>query len=107
MTKAEFGRAFAIAGNRTIDLSDVSDAHLHGCGLPGFERVTTTIGPVAKLIRWQCQCLNGQWDDEALGEMRAIARNKFELVGPGSDAVIENVRATGDVLSLLQEAICV
>ena len=105
MTKAEFERAFAIARNRTIDLSDVSDAHLYGCALPEFERVATTIGPVAKLIRWQCQCLNGQWDQESLNEMRAIARYKFELVGPGSDAVIENVRATGDVLALLQDAI--
>lgn len=105
MTKTEFGRAFEIASNRNIDLTDVSDEHLHGCALPGFERVTTTIGPVAKMIRWQCFCLNGGIDQDALNELRAIARNRFELVGPGSDAVIQNVRATGDVLALIQDII--
>lgn len=67
--------------------------------------MTTTIGPVAKIIRWQCFLLYGGIDQDALNELRAIARSRFELVGPGSDAVIQNVRATGDVLALIQDII--
>lgn len=100
MTKAEFNCAFELARDRSVDFSDADDSHLHGCALPGFERVTTTIGPVAKLIRWQCLQFNGQWDQEALNEMRAIARYKFELVGVGSDAVADEHKAIGDLMAL-------
>jgi hypothetical protein len=103
MTKAEFNRAFELANDRTVDLSDVDDTHLYGCALPEFQRVTTEIGPVAKMIRWHCLMMNGQWDHETLNEMRAIARYKFELVGVGSDALIESCRATGDILAITRQ----
>lgn len=107
MTKSEFQRAFDVACDRNVDLSDVSDEHLHGCGLPGFQRVTTTIAPVAKLIRWQCGCLNGSWDHEALQDMRAIARVKFELIGVGSDAFEDEGRRSRDTLRMLRELVTV
>lgn len=87
MTKQEFSRAFDIAADTNIDLSDVSYDHLHGCGLPDFQRTTTTIMPVARLIRWQCLYIGHSigappsWDEEALGELKQIARLKFDLVG--------------------------
>jgi hypothetical protein len=45
----------------------------------------TTILPVAKLLRWQCQCLDGSWDEQSMAEMAKICRYKLTLVGPGTD----------------------
>lgn len=101
MTRTEFNRAFELARDNSLDLSDVDERHLHGCGLPDFQRVMTTIAPVAKLLRWQCLMLNGDWDQEALTEMRRISRRNFELVGPGSDASAEDAKGTADTLRLI------
>lgn len=85
MTRAEFNRAVLIAQSKA-DLSQVSDDHLHGCGLPGFEPVQTTLAAVAKFLRWQCQYIFGNgWDEQEMNNCWRIARSKFNIVGDGSD----------------------
>ena len=80
MTKAEFNRAFAIAQS-DADLSNVDDEHLFGFGLPDFKKVVTTLRAVAKTIRWQAGQFNGEWNNEALQEIREFGRKRFEVIG--------------------------
>lgn len=79
MTTQQFSQALQIAQSKE-DLSLVDDLILDGCGLPGFQPVTVTLKAAARFIRWQCICLNGQVDSEALNEMRAISRRKWIVV---------------------------
>ena len=80
MKASDFRRAFALANSDT-DLSAVDDSILYGCGLPTFTPVVATLEMVAKLIRWQCWRLDGQWDGEALNEMRDILKRKVVALG--------------------------
>jgi len=84
MTKAEFQAAFAIADNSEIDLTDVDDSVLFGCGLPGFKPVAITLEAAAKHIRWQCGNIfykdGGKWDSEALNECHNILRHTARIV---------------------------
>ena len=80
MTLAQFQKAFAIANDASIDLSNVDDSILFGCGLAVFEPVYTTLEAVAKLIRWQAMQFNGEWDAEALNEVATIGRKKFMVL---------------------------
>lgn len=76
MTKTQFDAAVAIARSK-VDLTNVDDSILDGCGLPGFVPVTITLEVAAKCIRWHAVCLNGQMDSEALTEMRNISRKRW------------------------------
>lgn len=76
MTKDQFNAAVAIAQSK-VDLSNVDDTVLDGCGLPGFVPVTVSLEACAKCIRWHAICLNGQIDSEALNEMRNISRKRW------------------------------
>ena len=78
MTTQQFKQAanMAIEGN----YADVDDSVLHGCGLAGFIRATITMDVAAKFIAWHCVQLNGQFDCEALTEMRNISRKKWVVV---------------------------
>ena len=76
MTLAQFQKAFTIANDASIDLSNVDDSILFGCGLPLFEPVYTTLEAVAKLIRWQAM----QFNAEALNEVTTIGRKKFMIL---------------------------
>ena len=80
MTLAQFQKAFAIANDASIDLSNVDDSILFGCGLLQFEPVYTTLEAVAKLIRWQAMQFNGEWNAEALNEVTTIGRKKFMIL---------------------------
>lgn len=80
MTLAQFQKAFAIANDASIDLSDVDDSILFGCGLPRFKPVHTTLEAVAKLIRWQAMQFNGQWNAEALNEVAELGRKNFLIL---------------------------
>lgn len=102
MTKAEFARAFTLASDRSVSLADVNDSHLHGCAMPGFEPVTTTLAPVAKMIRWQCSMFNGQWDHAELDELRKIARYRFDLIGAGSDAESAKAERAASAFDILE-----
>jgi hypothetical protein len=79
MTKDQFTKALAVARSAE-DLDGINDEHLHGCGLPEFERATTTVRAVAKLLRWQVIQFNGELDERELGNMREIARRKFDVI---------------------------
>lgn len=82
MTKNEFNEAFKIAKDFNIDLTNVDNSNLYGCGLPHFRYpVYTTLEAVAALIRWQAMRFDGQWDAEALDEVAQIGRKKFLVLG--------------------------
>jgi len=80
MTLAQFRKAFAIADDNSIDLSNVDDSTLFGFGLASFKPVPTTLSAVAKVIRHQALQFNGQWDAEALVELTPLARRKFIIL---------------------------
>ena len=81
MTKAEFQRVFNLADSRGPTGCKSEDmAVLDGCGLPGFERVHTTVNVVAYWLRWQALRFDGTWDPEELNECAQIARQRIILV---------------------------
>jgi hypothetical protein len=80
MTKQQFDKAVALARSQA-DLSQVDDTALDGCALPHFKPATVTLEAAAKFIRWQCLCLNGQMDGEALNEIREISRKRWLICG--------------------------
>lgn len=80
MTTQEFKAAFKLA-NSGQDLSNIEMDHLFGFGLRDFRPVTTTIGAVARVLRWQGMQFNGQWDMTAVNEVREVGRYKFIIVG--------------------------
>jgi hypothetical protein len=80
MTLVQFQKAFAIANDVSIDLSNVDDSILFGCGLPRFKPVHTTLEAVAKMIRWQAMQFNGQWNAEALNEVAEVGRKNFLIL---------------------------
>jgi hypothetical protein len=81
MTKQQFSEAWKIARNHEIDLSNVDDSILYGCGLNDFAPVHTTLETVAKLLRWQCNYIfGGGFDAQELDNMAHIARKKFLIV---------------------------
>jgi hypothetical protein len=79
MNKAEFKQAFAVAKS-DVNLSEVDNTLLYGCGLPGFEPVYCTTRQVAKLLRWQAQNLNGSWDMGEVNNIAKIAQRKFLII---------------------------
>lgn len=76
MTKDQFSAALTIAKSQ-VDLSNVDDSILDGCGLPDFKPVTVTLEACAKCVRWHAVCLNGQIDSEALNDMRHWSRKRW------------------------------
>lgn len=78
MKLKEFQEAVALAKSDQ-EIND-DDNHLHGCALPGFTPVVTSLRAVARLLRWQAQMLNGEWDHEELNKMWKIARYRFLVV---------------------------
>lgn len=79
MTRQQFSDALVLAKSK-MEFDLVDDSSLHGCGLPGFKPVVVTLEMVAKLLRWQCLQLNGQWDSEALQDCREISKKRFLVV---------------------------
>ena len=79
MTKKEFDAAVTIAkdGPSLAHELDNMDTLFDGFALASFEAVTCTLDQVAMLIRWQCHQLNGQWDMEAMNEIRTHGRKRF------------------------------
>lgn len=80
MTKNEFAQAVKMAESN-VDLSDADWSNLDGFGLRTFGPVATTIKAVARLIRWQARLFNGQWDAQALDDVRQCSRRRFEIIG--------------------------
>lgn len=80
MTLKQQQAAFQIANNFDIDLTDVNDDILFGCGLSDFKPVYVTLKQVAKLMRWQALQLNGEWDSRELNEVNLIGKRKFLIL---------------------------
>lgn len=104
MTVPEFKLCWAIAQDKTIDLSAYDDTPLFGCGLPEFTGAMVPAGAVAKLLRWQCQLIFGGWDMAEFQNCRVICLRKgqreiklAELSEPESILLVQ--RAIEPVLS--------
>lgn len=80
MTLKQFRAAFAIAKDFSVDLSDVDNSNHFGFGLSTFKPVYTTLNAVAKTIRWQALCFNGQWDATLLDEVSRFGRKNFLIL---------------------------
>ena len=80
MTKNEFSEAVKLAKTNK-DLTHVDNNHLYGCGLREFQPVYTSLEAVARLLQWQCQFLDGTWNEEECNEIGQIAKRKFLIVG--------------------------
>ena len=80
MKKMELEQAWTMANDESIDLSGESMVLFEGFGLPGFKPVYVTIKQLAKLIRWQCQYINGGWDLEELNSITRFGKRHFMIL---------------------------
>lgn len=76
MNKAELKAATAIARDFDVDLSNIDDSSLFGCGTKDFQPVYVTLEMAAKLIRWQCATIIGGWDAVEFDNITNILRRK-------------------------------
>ena len=59
------------------------DEHVHslipfdGFGLSDFKPVEVTIEQVARLIRYQAAYMNGDWDEQAIEEIKFFGKKRF------------------------------
>lgn len=80
MKAFELKLCLKVAQDRSVDLSGVDDSILFGCACSDFQPVTVPIRMVAKLLRWQCQCMDGSWDWREYNEnMVPILKKRVEL----------------------------
>lgn len=78
MTAAQFKKAFQLAQS-DAEIND-DDSNLFGFGLSDFKPVVTTLGAVAKTIRWQCARFDGTWDMEEAQSIRNHGRKNFIIL---------------------------
>jgi len=79
MKAQDLDTALAIArSDRPLNVADLSI--FDGFGLPDFKPVTCTVEALAMLIRWQCFCLDGSVDAEALQEIATLGRHRFTVL---------------------------
>jgi hypothetical protein len=67
MNKQEFSKALKMAKEHNYGIANIS--LFDGFGLPNFKPVACTLNDMAGLIAWQCFCLDGSLDNEALNEI--------------------------------------
>ena len=80
MNKQEYQKALNIAKNDLLDDYQDNDLDsLDGFALRDFQPVCCTLSTIARLIKWQAQYFNGQYDNDALNEIWAC-RRKFIVV---------------------------
>jgi len=92
MTKPELDQAWRLAQS-DADLSAENLDIFDGFGLPGFQPVYCTQRQVARLIRWQCQYMNGEWDMAALNEIARCGRRGFQILSSNTPGRAEPVAA--------------
>lgn len=80
MTKQELSQAYDIAITNAADLHDFDIGVFDGFGLPDFKPVYVRIEQVARLIRWQCQYMDGTWDSENLQDIATVGKTKFLII---------------------------
>ncbi len=76
MTKDQFDSAVKMIRDGK-DVQGADDTPLWGCLLPDFKPATVTLEGAARFIAWHALQLNGQFDGEALNEMRNVSRRKW------------------------------
>ena len=82
MKTADLDKALALARSGvSLNLADLS--LFDGFALPGFQHVTCTVEALAMLVRWQCVCLDGSIDGEALQEIATFGRHRFTVLDSG------------------------
>lgn len=79
MNAAEFKSAFALAKTNE-DLSNEDISMFDGFALKNFTPIACTERQVAALMRWQARYFNGNWDSEALTEIKNNGRRRFTVV---------------------------
>ncbi len=79
MTKAELAKAVELAQNKQEIKDD--DSVLDGLYLANFKPVATTLGAVARFIRWHCIYLNGTLATDELAEFAGFARHRITIIG--------------------------
>ena len=79
MTKQELANAVELARSKQ-ELTD-DDTCLYGLYLRDFKPVSTTIGAVARFIRWHCIYLNGDVATDELAEFAEFARKRILIIG--------------------------
>ena len=80
MNKAELNEALAVAkSNADLSMEDISI--FDGFGLSDFQPVHVTIGQVARLIRYQCQQMDGGYDAENFNDIAEFGRKRFTVYG--------------------------
>lgn len=81
MNAVEYKRAFLLAQDADVDLSDESLDIFDGYGLRDFDPVVATVRQVARLMRYQALQFNGDWVNEELTQIKEIFRKKVTMVG--------------------------
>ena len=85
MKTSDLDKALALArSDAPLNVEDLSI--FDGFGLPDFKPVTCTVEALAMLIRWQCFCLNGSIDSEALQEIATLGRHRFFVLSATEQA---------------------
>jgi len=78
MTKAQLSKAVRIAKS-DVEIKEDIDI-FHGFGCDDFKAVYVTIEQVARLIRWQCGCMDGTWDSDNLQEIAHYGQRRFHVL---------------------------
>jgi hypothetical protein len=80
MTAEQFKQASHIAFDSKVNLFKEYLSVFDGFGLPEFKPIWCTVKQVARLIRWQCQFMNGTWDTVELNSIANFGRKKFKII---------------------------
>ena len=80
MTSQQVSQALTLARSEGFDSTGIDDSVLHGCALPGFKQVTTTIEVVAKFLAWHVFLINGNVDSEALNDLSNVLRHRVLVI---------------------------
>ena len=80
MNKPELTKAFDLAKSDE-DLSTEDIDLFCGFGLSEFDPIYCTIRQVARIIRYQCQYMNGGWDMDNFQEIANFGRKLFMIIG--------------------------
>jgi hypothetical protein len=80
MTTKQLSAAFAMANSNDFRSNPADLAIFDGFGLKSFQPIVATTAALAVLIRWQCMQLCGDFDLDALNEIRVCLRRKLTIV---------------------------
>jgi hypothetical protein len=79
MKASDLDTALAIARSDTpLNVADL--AVFDGYGLPDFRPIACTVEALAMLVRWECFCLDGSVDAEALEQIARLGRHRFTVL---------------------------